>query len=123
METDQLSLNNFKKCSNNGIVNHNEGGERNWLRKAKVENNASYEIEYSLKPLIRGEYEFGNINVFVHGPLRLVKRRLIFPARKTVKVYPSFIQMRRYHLLAVSNRLQEAGVKRIRKLGHSMEFD
>jgi uncharacterized protein (DUF58 family) len=31
--------------------------------------------------------------------------------------------MRRYHLLAVSNRLQEAGVKRIRKLGHSMEFE
>lgn len=97
--------------------------ERNWLRKAKIGNNTSYEIEYSLKPLIRGEYEFGDINVFVHGPLRLVKRRLIFPAKKTVKVYPSFIQMRRYHLLAVSNRLQEAGVKRIRKLGHSMEFE
>ena len=28
--------------------------ERNWLRKAKVESNASYEIEYSLKPLVRG---------------------------------------------------------------------
>ncbi|WP_276503672.1 DUF58 domain-containing protein [Terrimonas pollutisoli] len=97
--------------------------ERNWRRKAKIESNASYEIEYSLKPLIRGEYAFGDINVFVHGPLRLVKRRLIFPAKKTVKVYPSFIQMRRYHLLAVSNRLQEAGVKRIRKLGHSMEFE
>jgi len=53
----------------------------------------------------------------------LVKRRYIFPARKTVKVYPSYIQMRRYQLLAVSNRLQEAGVKRIRKLGHSMEFE
>ena len=26
-------------------------------------------------------------------------------------------------LLAVSNRLQEAGVKRIRRLGHSMEFE
>jgi uncharacterized protein (DUF58 family) len=31
--------------------------------------------------------------------------------------------MRRYQLLAVSNRLQEVGVKRIRKLGHSMEFE
>jgi uncharacterized protein (DUF58 family) len=31
--------------------------------------------------------------------------------------------MRRYQLLAVSNRLQEAGVKRIRRLGHSMEFE
>jgi hypothetical protein len=27
-------------------------------------------------------------------------------------VYPSFVQMRRYQLLAVSNRLQEAGVKK-----------
>jgi len=33
------------------------------------------------------------------------------------------MQMRRYQLLAVSNRLQEAGVKRIRRLGHSMEFE
>ncbi|MGZ8541790.1 MAG: DUF58 domain-containing protein, partial [Chitinophagaceae bacterium] len=47
----------------------------------------------------------------------------VFPALHMVKVYPSYIQMRRYHLLAVSNRLQEAGVKRIRKLGHSMEFE
>ena len=31
--------------------------------------------------------------------------------------------MRRYQLLALSNRLQEVGVKRIRKLGHSMEFE
>ncbi len=48
---------------------------------------------------------------------------MFFLHRQTVKVYPSYIQMRRYQLLAVSNRLQEAGVKRIRKLGHSMEFE
>jgi uncharacterized protein (DUF58 family) len=50
-------------------------------------------------------------------------RRYIFEADKTIKVYPSYMQMRRYQLLAVSNRLQEVGVKRIRKLGHSMEFE
>ena len=59
----------------------------------------------------------------MHAPLQLVKRRYIFPARQVVKVYPSYVQMRRYQLLAVSNRLQEAGVKRIRKIGHSMEFE
>jgi uncharacterized protein (DUF58 family) len=96
--------------------------ERNWIRKAKIENDP-VDIEYSLVPTTRGEYSFNNINVFVHGPLQLVKRRYIFPAGHTVKVYPSYIQMRRYQLLAVSNRLQEAGVKRIRKLGHSMEFE
>ncbi|MEI9944838.1 MAG: DUF58 domain-containing protein [Chitinophagaceae bacterium] len=97
--------------------------ERNWLRKAKIGSLQTNEIEYSLKPLTRGEYIFESINAFVHAPLRLVKRHYIFPSHRTVKVYPSFVQMRKYQLLAVSNRLQEAGVKRIRKLGHSMEFE
>jgi len=97
--------------------------DRNWYRKEKIERNSEQQVSYSLKPLTRGEYSYGNINVFVKGPLQLVKRRFIFPAAETIKVYPSYIQMRRYHLLAVSNRLQEAGVKRVRRLGHSMEFE
>jgi uncharacterized protein (DUF58 family) len=97
--------------------------ERNWLKKGKVDKLGQWQLDYFLTPQTRGEYSFGNINVFVHGPLRLVIRRFNLPAAQTVKVYPSFIQMRRYHLLAVSNRLQEAGVKRIRKIGHSMEFE
>ncbi|HUM65976.1 MAG TPA: DUF58 domain-containing protein [Chitinophagaceae bacterium] len=96
---------------------------RNWLRRARLQSNHSEEIGYLLKPLTRGEYVFDNINVFAYGPLQLVKRRYTFPAQQTVKVYPSYILMRRYQLLAVSNRLQEAGVKRIRKLGHSLEFE
>jgi uncharacterized protein (DUF58 family) len=97
--------------------------DRHWLRKAKIDNRQAFELEYFLRPHTRGEYIFDNINVFVHGPLRLVMRRFIFEAQKTVKVYPSYIQMRKYQLLAVSNKLQEVGVKRIRKLGHSMEFE
>jgi uncharacterized protein (DUF58 family) len=97
--------------------------ERRWLRKAKVNSNGKQELEYLVKPSSRGEYVFDSINVYVHAPLQLVKRRYIFKANETVKVYPSYIQMRRYQLLAVSNRLQEVGVKRVRRLGHSMEFE
>ena len=97
--------------------------ERKWIRKATVAREEEYQLEYTLKPASRGEYVFNDINVFAHGPLQLVKRRYIFPARQVVKVYPSYMQMRRYQLLAVSNRLQEAGVKKIRKIGHSMEFE
>ena len=97
--------------------------ERNWHRQVKLEKTSEGQVAYTLKPVTRGEYSYGNINVFVKGPLQLVKRRFVFPAGQTVKVYPSYIQMRRYHLLAVSNRLQEAGVKRVRRLGHSMEFE
>ncbi len=97
--------------------------ERKWIMKARIAANEKHELEYSLRPTTRGEYVFHDINVYVHGTLQLVKRRYIFPSQKTVKVYPSYVQMRRYQLLAVSNRLQEVGVKRIRKIGHSMEFE
>jgi uncharacterized protein (DUF58 family) len=97
--------------------------DRKWLKKARVNGNGRQDMEYFLKPATRGEFVFDNINVYVHAPLQLVKRRYSFPAKEIVKVYPSYIQMRRYQLLAVSNRLQEVGVKRIRKIGHSMEFE
>ncbi len=97
--------------------------ERKWVKRMIVGGNSSKVLDYSLQPSTRGEYGFGDINVFVHGPLQLVKRRYIFPAEQTVKVYPSYIQMRRYQLLAATNKLQDAGVKKIRRIGHSMEFE
>lgn len=97
--------------------------ERKWIRKAKLESRQLKMLEYQLRPLSRGEYIFNDTLVYVQAPLGLIKRRYRFSATQTVKVYPSFIQMRRYQLLAVSNRLQEAGVKKIRRLGHSMEFE
>jgi uncharacterized protein (DUF58 family) len=97
--------------------------DRTWLRKVTISSKSTATIEYWLTPVTRGEYIFHAINVFVHAPFKLVKRKYTFDVQKVVKVYPSYIQMRRYQLLAVSNRLQEVGVKRIRKLGHSMEFE
>jgi uncharacterized protein (DUF58 family) len=81
------------------------------------------EIIYSLRPTKRGEYEFGNINAFLRSILGLVSRRVILEAHKSVPVYPSFIQMRKYELLAISNRLVETGLKRIRRIGHNLEFE
>lgn len=97
--------------------------ERNWKREVWLKANTKSDIVYSLKPQERGEYSFGNIHVFVTSPLKLVIRRFTFEQTVTVKVYPSFFQMRRYQLLATTHRLQEAGVKRMRRLGHSLEFE
>lgn len=80
-------------------------------------------IQYSLKPVKRGEYEFGKINVFVSTKLFFVRRKHAIKANKSVPVYPSFIQMRKYELLAISNKLTEGGIKKIRKVGQTMEFD
>ncbi len=80
-------------------------------------------ISYSLKPVERGEYSFGGVNVFATSVIGLVSRRFVFSADKMVPVYPSFLQMRKYELLAISNRLSDYGLKKIRRIGHSMEFE
>jgi uncharacterized protein (DUF58 family) len=80
-------------------------------------------INYLLRPTKRGEYEFGSIRVYVRSPLGLIRRRYNFEQAETLPVYPSFLQMRKYELMAISNRLNEVGIKKIRRLGHSLEFE
>jgi uncharacterized protein (DUF58 family) len=80
-------------------------------------------LRYSVRPTRRGEYTFGAINVFATSPIGLVERHDRHEAEASVPVYPSFLQMRAYELMAASNRLEEMGVKPVRQLGHTMEFD
>lgn len=80
-------------------------------------------IKYFLRPVKRGNYSFGSVNGFASSPLKLVKRRFRFSADAVVPVYPSYIQMRKYELMAISNRLTEVGIKKIRRIGHNMEFE
>lgn len=80
-------------------------------------------ISYSLRPTKRGEYEFGDVRVFVKSALGLIRRRYTFQQAETLPVYPSFLQMRKYELMAISNRLTDIGIKKIRRIGHSLEFE
>lgn len=96
---------------------------RDVLFHARLRPRETQAIRYELRPTRRGEYNFGAVNVFVLSPLGLLKRRYQFEKGKIVAVYPSFLQMRQYELLAVTNRLNEVGIKRIRRIGHSMEFE
>lgn len=91
--------------------------------KVTLEAGKSKTYRYTLRPVKRGEYDFGAMNVFVTSPIGFFSRRFIFSANKVVPVYPSFIQMRKFELLAISNQLTEAGVKRIRKIGQNTEFE
>lgn len=69
------------------------------------------EIGYSLRPVKRGEYNFGSINIYAQSPFRLVKRKYMFDGAFDVKVYPSFLQMRKYELLAFTDKLKDQGIK------------
>ena len=80
-------------------------------------------IKYHLRPVKRGEYSFGAVNVLLSSPLQLFARRFRFSDDKLVPVYPSYIQMRKYELMAISHRLTDTGIKKIRRIGHNQEFE
>lgn len=80
-------------------------------------------FEYDLTPMERGEYHFGVINLFIHSPLELVKRRVQTGKPEIGKVFPSVIQMKKYEILALARISTLDGVKKIRRIGHNYEFD
>lgn len=83
----------------------------------------SERVSYYLRPVKRGEYEFGHLIVLTTSSLGFISRIFTFSDSQTVAVYPSYLQLKKYQLLAISNRLTEVGVKSIRRLGHSTEFE
>lgn len=97
--------------------------KRDFLLTVKLAAYDTKQLIYELTPLQRGIYVFGYLHIFVCSPLGLIKRRYSFDEGNSVKVYPSFIQMRKFDFLASEKKLLSQGVKRIRRLGHSVEFD
>ncbi len=89
----------------------------------ELKSGESKSINYFLRPVKRGEYSFGAVNIFATSPLALISRRYQFSQDKVVPVYPSYLQMRKYELMAISNRLTDIGIKKIRRIGQNMEFE
>ncbi len=97
--------------------------KRNFEIKRKIDLQTKDSFKYLLRPTERGEYLFGKLNIYVASPLRLISRRFMYEDNKMVPTYPSFIQLRKYDLMAFSNNLYQYGLKKIRRIGHTMEFE
>lgn len=97
--------------------------ERNWKQNFTLAGHAVFSFDYFLKPSERGEYLFGIINIFLRGPLNMIIRQVTSGEEQKVAVYPSFMQMKKYQLMAVTSQLQASGSRRLRKLGSSLEFE
>lgn len=80
-------------------------------------------FQYILEPKERGEYSFGALNVYASSVLGFVSRRYRFQKDAMLASYPSFIHLRKYELMALQNEFLLGGFKKIRKLGHTMEFE
>jgi uncharacterized protein (DUF58 family) len=96
---------------------------RDLLFKLEMHRRDDKVLHYSLRPVKRGVYSFGHINVFASTKVGLISRRFKAGEPFNVKVYPSYILLKQYELQASSNQLKQYGNKKIRKIGQQLEPD
>lgn len=96
---------------------------RNFQMRVRLEPGDRVDLSYSIRPLTRGSYSFGNINLIVQSGIGLVKRHQCIQSQIEVPVYPSIVQMKKFELQAFAKVANYVGIKKVRRLGHSYEFE
>lgn len=96
---------------------------RNFSVLKRLQKNATHKFSYNIRPLERGEFHFGNIIIMVKSALGLTQRKVISGEPFMMPCYPSFLKLRQFELLAISDKLMDTGIKKMRRIGHSTEFD
>lgn len=91
--------------------------------KVHIPSRESKVFNYNLRPVKRGSYDFGVINIFVKSPLGLLMKKYSKGENTSIKVYPSFHQLRKYELAAFARKNFDMGVKKMRRIGNTMEFE
>lgn len=96
---------------------------RDFKLKEAISSNRSKSILYQLRPTKRGEYHFGNLNIYASSIINLVAKRFRFNPGCMVPTYPSFKQLKKFELLNINRNSLDYGLKKVRRLGHTMEFE
>lgn len=97
---------------------------RDFSQKITLQAGEFASVRYDLRPLERGEYIFGATNCYISGFFGLIERRIkINEKPMRVAVYPSIIQMKQMEMRAFERITTREGIKRIRRIGHSYEFE
>jgi len=97
---------------------------RDFSKKITLQAGELASVRYDLRPLERGEYIFGATNCYISGFFGLIERRIkINEQPMRVAVYPSIIQMKQMEMRAFERITTREGIKRIRRIGHSYEFE
>lgn len=96
---------------------------RNFVRFTRLVPQRVNEQVYHVRPLSRGEYVFGQLHVFVKSAVGLINRRISIGQSVAIPVYPSIVQMKKYEMKTTARIATEYGVKKIRRIGHSYEFE
>jgi uncharacterized protein (DUF58 family) len=80
-------------------------------------------VTYAVSTVRRGDGFFGDVHLRIAGPLGLawVQRRVM--RTDAVRVVPGVLEVKRYRLLGMRNRLREAGFRSVRQRGEGGAFE
>ncbi|MBQ0753473.1 MAG: DUF58 domain-containing protein [Gammaproteobacteria bacterium] len=79
-------------------------------------------FSYSYQPSARGKAHFGDIELWIPGPLGLIWRRIKQPSAVDVPVYPDFSVLERDALKAQHESKLDPGVRQQQRRGEGFEF-
>jgi uncharacterized protein (DUF58 family) len=91
-------------------------------RRLELERAQWTEVTYQVRPVARGETQFGAAEIRLHSPLGLWLVKKSSGNASQVRVYPNFHALAKYTLLATDNRLSQIGVLQVRRRGEGTEF-
>lgn len=97
--------------------------ERNLSFELTLPSGKEMTLSYKLRPVTRGEYLFGKVHLFVSSKAGLIQRKVSFNEEQLIKVYPSVAEMKNFELMAFPKVSHFHGIKKMRRLGHSYEFE
>lgn len=80
-------------------------------------------VRYGARTLRRGDGTFGDLHLRVAGPLGLAWKQRRVPRSDAVRVIPGMLEVTRYRLLGMRNRLREAGFRSVRQRGEGGAFE
>lgn len=97
--------------------------ERDFSMNTSLNSFKSEIIHYYVSPVIRGEYYFGNIHIFLKTRIGLTAKKETTTCVRSIVVYPSIIQLNRQELIALNHPMFTQGENKNKKIGRSYEFD
>lgn len=96
---------------------------RDFSLRTHIPGQEEKQIYYHIRPTERGAYQFGNLIAFNQTPLGIISKRVVLAKEAIGKVFPSVILMKKFEMTSIRQLNQLKGLKKIRKIGHSYEFE
>jgi uncharacterized protein (DUF58 family) len=106
---------------------YEEAPEQLQLRNLKfsfaLEPGSRHNFSYIARPTERGKYHFGHTVLFLRSFLGFAERKIKSGQPQEGMVFPSLLQMKEFELKVMSKTATLQGIKKIRRLGQSSEFE